>query len=220
MNKLSHQERQSLEEQAKRSRDIHENNKGGKELKLTEEEEIYFCDATHPQYQVQEAYGWIRKGQVKTVAATSQQKRLHFAGAICLRDMKVVIKEYPTINSENIVDFFKHLEACSAKKRIHVICDNGTEYNNSSVRHYAQISRICLHYLLPYSPNLNPIERLWKMLREWTCYNRCYPNFCSFRKAICSFLFEKIPKMKQILRKRINDHVERIAINPMKLAAY
>lgn len=31
---------------------------------------------------------------------------------------------------------------------------------------YLKTSKIQVHYLPPYSPNLNPIERLWKVMRE------------------------------------------------------
>jgi transposase len=186
--------------------------------RIKADEEIYFCDATHPQYQAQAAYGWIRKGQIKTLATTGKQDRLHFAGALNLKKMKIVIKEYKTINGEHIIDFFKFLESSTTKKVIHVICDNGTAYKNQAVQEYLRRSKICIHYLPPYSPNLNPIERLWKLLKEYTCYNFCYPSFSKFKQAIRHFLFEKIPKMKNLLRDRINDHFEQISINPIKLA--
>jgi transposase len=31
-----------------------------------------------------------------------------------------------------------------------------------------------LIYLLPYSPNLNPIERFWKFFKKKVLYNRYY----------------------------------------------
>jgi transposase len=186
--------------------------------KISEQEEIYFCDATHPEYQSQEVCGWIRKGEVKTLATTGAQKRLHFAGAICLKRMKVVVKEYATINGLNIIDFFKQLEASTKAPIIHVICDNGTAYKNKDIQEYLKTSKIQIHYLPPYSPNLNPLERLWKVLREHVCYNRYYENFEEFGTAVRCFLFEKIPKMKNLLRQRINDTFQAINLNPINLA--
>jgi transposase len=190
------------------------------ELKATisEDEEIYFSDATHPQYQSQEVCGWMRKGEIKTLATTGKQQRLHFAGAVCLKRMKIVVREYATINALNMINFFKHLEASTKARKIHVICDNGTAYKNKEVEEYLKTSRIKIHYLPPYSPNLNPAERLWKVLREHICYNRYYENFSEFGIAVRHFLFEKIPKMKTLLKKRINDIFQNININPLNLA--
>lgn len=194
--------------------------KAYEELKKTisEEEEIYFSDATHPQYQSQEACGWIRKGETKTLPTTGMQQRLHFAGAICLKEMKIVVKEYATIDRFSIIDFFKHLETSTKAHTIHVICDNGTAYKNKDVEEYLKTSKIKIHYLPPYSPNLNPTERLWKVLREHVCYNRYYETFSEFKSATRCFLFEKIPKMKNLLKKRINDNFQRINLNPFNLA--
>jgi transposase len=194
--------------------------KAYEELKETiaEDEEIYFSDATHPQHQSQEAFGWIRKGETKTLPTTGKQERLHFAGAISLKKMKIVVKEYATIDRFSIIDFFKHLEESTKAHAIHVICDNGTAYKNKDVEEYLKTSKIKIHYLPPYSPNLNPIERLWKVLREHTCYNRYYENFSEFGSAVRYFLFEKIPKVKNLLKKRINDNFQRIHLNPFNLA--
>ncbi|KIA76087.1 hypothetical protein DB43_AV00010 [Parachlamydia acanthamoebae] len=49
---------------------------------------------------------------------------------------------------------------------MHIICDNGRSNKNKKVEEYLKTSKIKIHYLPPYSPNLNPIERLWKVLRQ------------------------------------------------------
>lgn len=45
-----------------------------------------------------------------------------------------------------------------------------------------------MHFLPPYSPNLNPIERLWKWMRERVMYNTYYEHFEDFKSAIIGFL--------------------------------
>jgi transposase len=46
---------------------------------ISEDEEVYFSDSTHPAYQSQRVCGWIKKGETKTLSTTSKQDRLHFA---------------------------------------------------------------------------------------------------------------------------------------------
>ena len=42
-------------------------------------------------------------------------------------------------------------------------------------------------FLPPYSPNLNPIERLWKWMEERVIYNAYYEHFEEFRAAVLGF---------------------------------
>jgi transposase len=186
---------------------------------LSENEEIYFLDAVHPAFQSQSACGWVKEGETKTLATTNKQNRLHFIGALALDKMKVITQEYSTVNAESMIEFLKYLESLTFASKIHVICDNGRANKNKAVDEYLKASRIEIHYLPPYSPNLNPIERLWKVMREMTTYNRCYSNFKEFGSIIRNFFFEGIPKIGSVLRKRINDKFQRVELNPIKFAA-
>lgn len=186
---------------------------------IGEGEEIYFLDAVHPEFQSQSVCGWIKKGETKTLPTTNKQFRLHFIGAIELKNMKVIAQEYKTVNAENMIEFLKHLESSSSASKIHVICDNGRSNKNKAIQAYLPTSKIQIHYLPPYSPNLNPIERLWKIMRERHTYNRCYAAFEDFSKDIRKFFFEDIPKTIGVLEKRINDKFQRIALNSIVIAA-
>jgi DDE superfamily endonuclease len=45
-----------------------------------------------------------------------------------------------------------------------------------------------MHFFPPYSPNLNLIERLWKLLHETVLNNRYYEKFGDFKEAVLGFL--------------------------------
>ena len=45
-----------------------------------------------------------------------------------------------------------------------------------------------LKFLPPYSPNLNIIERLWKILKNKVVYNKFYLKFNVFREKVIDFL--------------------------------
>ena len=79
-------------------------------------------------------------------------------------------------------------KAYPSKKRVHLFLDNARYYKNRKVLKYLQNSKIKVHYLPPYSPNLNPIERLWKWMKERVLYNTYYECFDDFRMAIFGFL--------------------------------
>jgi len=182
-----------------------------------ENEEIYFLDAVHPQYQSQAVCGWIKKGERKTLQTTGKQVRLHFVGAYCLEKMKLVTGEYKTVDADAIIDFFDKLQKDSSASTIHIILDNARAQKNKALKAYLENSRIKLHYLPPYSPNLNPIERIWKMLKEKTVYNRYHSSSLEFFAVVRDFFTEKIPKMLDELKSRVNDNFQMIELNPVNL---
>lgn len=180
-------------------------------------DELYFLDAVHPEYQSQTVCGWIKKGERKTLQTTGKQKRLHLVGALNLKDMKVVVREYETIDADAMIRFFKDLESIRSRGEIHIILDNASVHKNHKLAEYLKGSRIRLHYLPPYSPNLNPIERLWKLFRETTLYNRYFDTCWDFFAAVRGFFADRVHKIQGLLRRRINDNFQTIKLNPIKL---
>lgn len=182
------------------------------------DEEIYFMDAVHPEYQSKAVCGWIKKGECKTLQTTGKQSRLHFAGALNLNTMHLVVNEYESVDGDAIIDFFKKLEKESKAATIHVVLDNARAQKNKKLDEFLKTSRIKLHYLPAYSPNLNPIERLWKILRETTGYNRYYPSCKEFFESVRHFFDVKILGMLDSLRVTINDRFQIIKLNPINLS--
>lgn len=155
---------------------------------LAEDEAICFMDGVHPTHNVQPGYGWIKKGTKKEIPSNSGRLRLNLTGIIDIQTHGVFIRSEPTLNAKQIIDFFKQVEnAYSSKKQIHVFCDNASYHKNRSVFEFLKDSKIRLHFLPPYSPNLNPIERLWKWMKERVIYNTYYEDFDGFKSAIFGF---------------------------------
>ncbi len=134
-------------------------------------------------------------------------------GAINLADLQLVRTENPKINGEQIVNFLQRLEEeNSDKERIYLICDNASYHKSKKVKEYLVNSKIELVFLPPYSPNLNPIERLWKFMHSITTNNKFYHNFEQFSEAINKF-FSNIADYKDRLRTLINDNFQTITVN-------
>lgn len=180
---------------------------------LVKEEAIYFMDSVHPQYQARARCGWIRKNQNKTLPTFSGWKRKHIIGAIELSGLKVVSSEKDKINGDKIIEFLRVLEASEPEKdKIYLICDNAGYHKSKKVKEYLSGSRIELIFLPPYSPNLNPIERLWKFMHKIVSNNKWYEDFKSFSEAVDKF-FADIPKHQEKLKSLINDNFQSIHIN-------
>lgn len=185
---------------------------------LKSSEEIYFVDAVHPEHQSQAVCGWIKRGVQKTLQSTGKQLRLHMAGALCLTGMKILTREYETVDADAMLDFFKSIESSSKASTIYVILDNARANKNKKLEEFLKTSRIKMCYLPPYSPNLNPIERLWKIMRETKLYNRYFESSIDFFREVRSFFKDDIPKMAHMWTSRINDKFQAIKLDPVKLA--
>ena len=170
-----------------------------------DDEAIYFVDSAHPEHQTRLAYGWILKGVRKGVKRTGRQRRVNVIGGINLDGHKLVTHEAAKVDSESIVEFLGKLRKKSdVTGQLQVISDNASYHKSAEVLAEAARLNIKLHYLPPYSPNLNPIERLWKLMHERVTYNQYYEKFSDFSSAISTF-FKTIGRKKTILRDRIND---------------
>jgi transposase len=176
--------------------------------KAGEKEAIYFADSVHPQHQTKLAYGWILKGERKPIAATKKQYRLNFMGGICLKGHRFIYKQSEKVDAKSIKEFLRELRRENAgQNKIHVILDNAGYHKSKEVIGYARELLIELHYLPPYSPNLNPIERLWKLMHENVTYNKYYEKFSEFKDATLEFL-KTVGRKKKILRARVTDNFQ------------
>ena len=176
--------------------------------KMAKKEPIYFSDSTHPQHQTHLVYGWILKGERKSIATTAKQRRLNIIGGICLDGYSVVIEQADTINGESINLFLSKLrKRHKENNKIHLVLDNASYHRSKLVKDHAESLNIQLHYLPPYSPNLNPIERLWKIMHEQVSYNKYYEKFSEFMGATQHF-FKHISKKKKLLQARITDNFQ------------
>jgi len=95
------------------------------------------------------------------------RKGIGYFGAVRIRDGKFVYsREVHRFNADTFFTFLKKLRrlSCRAGRRVVVILDN-VRYHHASLhrtwRDKCQKS-FTLLFMPPYSPELNPIERVWK----------------------------------------------------------
>jgi transposase len=156
---------------------------------LPEEDHIIFMDGVHPTHAVRFTKGWIKKGLRKEIPTNGSQKRLNILGALDLEKMKLHNQSYETINGANIIAFLVYLLGVMPCGIIHVILDQARYHTCKEVKGWLLLNpRIRLHYLPPYSPNLNAIEPCWKIMHEHTTNNIYHPSFKDFTEKIFGFL--------------------------------
>lgn len=177
-----------------------------------DKEPILFMDAVHPTQSTKLSGGWIRRGERKPVETTGSRTRMNIIGALCLNDIaRIVTADYKQINARTICEFFIAIrQTYPVRQKVHIILDGAPYHRASLVQDWAVVMNIDLHYLPPYSPNLNPIERLWKVMNEHVRNNRYFATAKTFRQAINGFFRDTLPGIAGNLPHRINDNFQLI----------
>ncbi len=174
---------------------------------LGDNDQLVFMDGVHPTQMVRFVRGWIRKGERREIPTNASQKRINILGTLNLETMQVHSREYDTLNAENVVAFLTFLLAAMPKGALHVILDRGRYQNCTAVWEFAAANtRLRLHYLPGYSPNLNAIERLWKIMHEHTTNNQYHATFKDFTESIRNFFNKTVPEQGKKWIDRLNDN--------------
>jgi len=133
------------------------------------------------------------------------RKSVGYFGAVRLRDGKFLFaREANRFDAMTTWNFLRQLRQCSrrAGPRVVVITDNA-KYHHARLHadwRAQQEPEFVLSYLPPYSPDLNPIERVWKLTRRLCLHNRYFPTLPSVMEAVeGQFRYWKQPN--EILRK-------------------
>lgn len=169
-----------------------------KELRknLKEDEKIYFMDAVHPTHNSKPGRGWIETGTEKEIKSNTGRERVNINGVYNPCTHEIIVREDKSINSDSTIELFKTIESKHLDlSTIYIISDNAKYYYSKNVRTYLETSRIVLVPLPSYSPNLNLIERLWKLFKKNVVYNKYYEKFLQFKNAVFDFFENKIHLM-------------------------
>jgi transposase len=114
------------------------------------------------------------------------RKSIDFFGAGRPWDGRFVFMPCMTMfNAETFSDFLYHLSWCSPGRRMVLILDNARYHHANMLDQWKRSNlEIELAYLLQYSPDLNPIERVWKLTRKESTHNRYFNDLEGLKMAV------------------------------------
>ena len=130
---------------------------------------------------------WAPKGQQPRVFSPSVRHKVGFFGALNLKTGALLTQEAPTFNSETFGDFILYLLEPTHGK-IYLILDNAKRHRAKALKGFFESNRdrIVRIFLPPYSPGLNPVERVWRITRRQVTHNRYFPSVEDIRGALVS----------------------------------
>jgi len=145
---------------------------------------LLYSDAAHFKHNAEAGYGWSLKGEPHLIPANSGRQRYNVLGAYDpVGHDHCFVLTTANINQDRLIEFLGLLRAkFAAKGKLYLILDNAPYNHARRVKAAADHLSISLDYLPPYSPNLNPIERLWKFVRKMFFkdkYRYAFADFCT-----------------------------------------
>jgi transposase len=148
---------------------------------------------------------WMGLSQQKDVLTPGQNEKRYLAGALDVRTKEIHWVEATKKDAWLFLDLLKKLTVVFAHVRvIHVILDNYKIHKSQTIgialAHFA--SRVRLHFLPPYCPDHNQIERVWQDLHAQVTRNHQ-----------CSSMKKLMGDVRYYLRKR-NQRAVRQAVKP------
>lgn len=181
--------------------------------KKPSDEIVFFADGVHPQHNSLPSNGWSRKGEDRELKSNTGRSRFNIHGAMNAETFETtIVASESNIDQASTISLFEQLLILYPfAKKIHVILDNAKYHYSKAVREFSSTSRINLVYLPAYSPELNLIERLWKIFKKNVLYNKYYEKFDSFKKACLGF-FENQKKHFGQISSIMGDGLEALSV--------
>ena len=150
--------------------------------------EIWSLDECHMQQHGSRYTMWVPPEEKDPVLLHAPgRESMSVFGAVRVDTGRLLTLTSKTFNAETFQDFLDYLMRRTYRKReIHVILDNARYHHAKLLRPWLKqySGDIILDYLPPYSPELNPIERVWKLTRRLCVHNRYFPSLKALVKIV------------------------------------
>ena len=176
---------------------------------------VVFQDEVHYQVQTSVTAKWVPKGSKPKVMSKPGKQNVAYSGYLIPDTGELIVNKPSWFNYETVIQSFRDFIAAVSSKnngKYCMILDNAP-WHKKAIRliwieelpEYQDIrEKMTYLNLPPYSPDLNPIEQVWRITRREMTHNHYYPTkesleaaldeyYSNFRKpnaklsALCSF---------------------------------
>ncbi len=117
------------------------------------------------------------------------RKSVGYFGAVRLRDgLFVAMREPDKFNAQSFRNFMEKLLVVGSTegRKMVLITDNAKYHHAKLHREWREehANRFVLYFLPPYSPDLNPVERVWKLIRRICLHNRYFHTLKEIEEVV------------------------------------
>jgi transposase len=150
---------------------------------------LVYLDEAHIHQDTDLGYGWAPQGERFQVASNSPglSAKVTFYGLYLYNDGQVRLWPYPRGNGAHTIDVLRRLRAECPDEDLIVLWDGAPYHRAQAVREAAADLCIRLEPLPGYSPDLMPVEALWRWLREDVTYHHCHATAADLTRRVAAF---------------------------------
>jgi len=145
----------------------------------------------HLIHQVIACFCWGDPRNHPVFNTNSSRKRTNILGAYDIDSHDLIhLTGERNCDANLVVEFFELLlSRCKESPKIILILDNAKYFKAKIVSQWLkENSKVELMFLPPYAPNLNLIERFWRLAKEILVNNKYYNSYKTFRAKTFQFL--------------------------------
>lgn len=126
---------------------------------------------------------WTEKGIPYTVKVQQGYQNFYVYSSVCHHDGSDFTLLMPEVNTQMMNIYLHELSNAFENSRIMLIMDQAGWHKSKDLKKYKNIEII---FLPPYSPELNPIERLWKWIKQTSIHNRIFSGISEMKDVFCA----------------------------------
>jgi transposase len=154
-------------------------------LKESPQKSLYFFDESRFGTHSNIGHGWFLKG-----SRTPIKVKLGFENFYAYSSINPMTGEdfsliLPYVNTECLNMFLAEMSKALGDKEVIMVIDGASWHKSQDLQVPPNIQIV---YLPPYSPELNPVERLWQYIKSNTIKNKVYENLNVLEETICNFI--------------------------------
>jgi len=110
-----------------------------------------------------------------------------FYGLYFYNEGQVRLWPYPRANGEHTIEVLQRLRAEVSDRKLILLWDGASYHRAGSVHQAAAALDIEILPLPSYSPDLMPVEALWRWLREDVTYHHCHASLDDLVSRVAEF---------------------------------
>ncbi len=155
--------------------------------------EVWMADETALREFPPRRAAWSQAGQPTNVIISGRHARHTLLGALNISSGELVVVPRPRSRTDDVLALIDTLAAIRPHVPKLLVWDNAPPHHPHRVRDVAQDASITLAFLPFRSPELMPLEDLWRQLKAAVAANRCYASLAELTQRALTWLAAMTP---------------------------
>jgi transposase len=146
---------------------------------------LWFYDESRFGTHSKVGHGWFKTGVRTPIKVKLGYKNFYLYSAASPKTGKKFTLLLPNVNIQCMNIFLEEFAKTNKDQKIVIVMDGAGWLQSNKLIIPDNIKIIILP---PYSPDLNPVEKLWQYVKDHTIKNRIYKTLPQLEKVVCKFI--------------------------------